>query len=95
MAQVAKSTYMTSATGRMPHSAAPRAVPTMPASEIGVWRMRPGNFSSMPRVTAYGPPWAMTSSPSTIMLSSRSISSWSASRNASRMLFFGISLLLG
>src|SRR6266849_2054709 len=45
----------------------------------------------MPRVTAYGPPWAMTSSPRTIIVSSRAISSCRASRKASRMLIFGMS----
>src|SRR6266511_2312886 len=48
----------------------------------------------MPRVTAYGPPCIMTSSPSTIMRSSRAISSCRASRKASRRLIFGISLVL-
>ena len=52
MAQVMKSTYMISATGRSPHMAAPTAVPTMAASEMGVWRIRSGYFSAMPRVTA-------------------------------------------
>src|SRR5215467_4064608 len=47
----------------------------------------------MPRVTAYGPPCAMTSSPSTMMLSSRAISSCKASRRASRRLIFGMSFL--
>src|SRR6266446_2277280 len=44
----------------------------------------------MPRVTAYGPPWAMTSSPRMIIVSSRAISSCRASRKASRMLIFGM-----
>src|SRR6266478_2902434 len=48
----------------------------------------------MPRVTAYGPPCIMTSSPRTIIVSSRAISSCRASRKASRRLIFGIGLLL-
>src|SRR4030095_15520980 len=44
----------------------------------------------MRRVTAYGPPWAMTSSPRMLIVSSRAISSCRASRKASRMLIFGM-----
>ena len=51
MAQVMKSRYMISTTGRMPASAAPTPSPTMPASAIGVSKMRSGHFSAMPWVT--------------------------------------------
>ena len=51
MAQVMKSTYMISTTGRMPASAAPTPSPTIPASAIGVSNIRSGHFSAIPRVT--------------------------------------------
>ena len=40
MAIPEKSTYMSSATGRIPRSAEPSAAPMMAASEIGVFRTR-------------------------------------------------------
>jgi hypothetical protein len=81
-----KSTYMISATGRVPVAAAPTAAAAMTSSEIGVSRMRSGpNSSTSPLVTPKTPPppQIATSSPITKMVGSRRISSRSASFSAS------------
>src|ERR1700742_2314728 len=59
-----KSSYMISAIGRMPWSAAPIAAPASAISEIGVLRTRCGpNSSSIPAVTPIEPPISAMSSP--------------------------------
>ena len=69
-----------SATGRWPWSAAPTAAPTMSDSAMGVSTTRSGpNSSSKPAVTLKAPPSVAMSSPRQKTLSSRSISSRSAS----------------
>src|SRR6185437_7755895 len=80
-----KSMNCISHTGRMPMCAAPAAAPTIAASEIGVsiTRCAPKR-SSNPSVTLNAPPYAPMSSPSMKTLASRSISSNSAWRIASR-----------
>ena len=80
-----KSMNCISTTGRIPMCAAPAAAPTMPISEIGesITRSSP-NFASSPSVTLNAPPNAPMSSPSMKTFGSRSISSNSASRIASR-----------
>ena len=85
VASVRKSSYMTSATGRIPCIAAPMAVPTSAISEIGVFRTRSGpNSSSMPCVTPIEPPISAMSSPMMKTSSSFRIACESASRTASR-----------
>ena len=80
-----KSSYMISATGRMPWSAAPMAAPASAISEIGVLRTRVGpNSSSIPCVTPIEPPISAMSSPMTKTSSSWRIAWTSASRTASR-----------
>ena len=84
-ASVRKSSYITSATGLIPWTAAPIAVPTSAISEIGVLRTRSGpNSSSIPTVTPIEPPISAMSSPITNTSSSRRIACTSASRTASR-----------
>src|SRR5262249_51140719 len=80
-----KSTNMSSATGRIPAVAAPIAAPMNADSEIGVSSTPPGNLWYSPFVTPSTPPQASISpgdpsppalsSPMTMTLSSRSISS--------------------
>ena len=80
-----KSSYMISATGRIPCSAAPIAAPASAISEIGVLRIRSGpNSSSIPAVTPIDPPISAMSSPITNTPSSSRIACESASRTASR-----------
>ena len=80
-----KSSYMISATGRMPCIAAPMAAPASAISEIGVLRTRSGpNSSSIPCVTPIEPPISAMSSPmmkTSVVLAHRVDS---ASRTASR-----------
>jgi hypothetical protein len=87
IASVMKSTYITSATGRRPVTAAPTARPTIPSSVSGVSRTRSGpNSAISPSVTRKMPParpQTPTSSPMTNTRLSRRISSMRASRNAS------------
>src|SRR5690242_18102531 len=79
-----KSSYMISATGRIPCIAAPIAAPTIAISEIGVLRTRSGpNSSTRPWVTPIEPPISAMSSPMTKTSSSPRIASASASRTAS------------
>ena len=57
IARVAKSTNMTSTTGRSPVAAAPVAIPMTVASLIGVSRILPfPNSSARPLVAPNGPP---------------------------------------
>src|SRR6185312_8358340 len=80
-----KSMNCISQTGRMPMCAAPAAAPTMAASEMGVSITRDSPyFASKPSVTLNAPPYAPMSSPNTKTFGSRSISSNSAWRIASR-----------
>ena len=80
-----KSSYMISATGRMPCIAAPIAVPASAISEIGVLRTRSlPNSSSIPAVTPIEPPISAMSSPMMKTSSSWRIAVDSASRTASR-----------
>src|SRR5205809_2521311 len=89
-----KSSYMISATGRMPCSAAPIAAPASAISEIGVFRTRAGpNSSSIPCVTPIEPPISAMSSPRTKTSSSSRIAVESASRTASRYETSGIDVL--
>src|SRR5687768_10965855 len=86
-----KSMNCISTTGRIPMCAAPAAAPTIPISEIGesTTRCSP-NFAMSPSVTLNAPPYAPMSSPRQKTFSSRSISSMSASRIASRYVISGI-----
>src|SRR5436853_4921879 len=91
-----KSSYMISATGRMPCIAAPMAAPASAISEIGVLRTRSGpNSSSIPCVTPIEPPISAMSSPMTKTSSSARIAVASASRTASRYESSGIDVLQG
>src|SRR6478672_4246932 len=70
-----KSTNISSTIGRMPSTAAPVARPMNAVSEIGVSSTRVGpNLSSRPVVEEKMPPYAPTSSPSTMTDGSASIS---------------------
>ena len=72
-------------TGRSPMCAAPAAAPTNPVSLMGVSMTRSApNRSSSPSVTLNAPPYAPMSSPMQNTLGSRSISSNSPWRMASR-----------
>src|SRR5664279_2134822 len=86
-----KSMNCISTTGRIPMCDAPAAAPTKPASEIGVsiTRFSP-YFAISPSVTLKAPPYAPMSSPMQKTLPSRSISSKSASRIASRYVISAI-----
>src|SRR5579871_1883188 len=79
--------------GRIPVMAAPIATPAIPASEIGVSRMRSWpNSSDRPRVTVNAPPnppGMPMSSPRQKTVGSRSISSRIPSRNASAIVICG------
>src|SRR5689334_4607025 len=89
-----KSSYMISATGRMPCMAAPIAAPASAISEIGVLRTRSGpNSWSIPCVTPIEPPISAMSSPMTKTSSSSRIAVTSASRTASRYESSGIDVL--
>src|SRR3954462_10794866 len=89
-----KSSYMISATGRMPCIAAPIAVPASAISEIGVLRTRAGpNSASIPCVTPIEPPISAMSSPVMKTSSSSRIAVASASRTASRYGISGIDVL--
>src|SRR3954451_24026647 len=89
-----KSSYMISATGRMPCIAAPIAVPASAISEIGVLRTRCGpNSASMPCVTPIEPPISAMSSPMMKTSSSSRIAVTNASRTASRYVSSGIDVL--
>src|SRR5205085_2713177 len=89
-----KSSYMISAIGRMPWSAAPIAAPASAISEIGVLRTRSGpNSSRRPCVTPIDPPISAMSSPMMKTLSSLRIAVASASRTASRYDTSGIDVL--
>src|ERR1700749_4533020 len=91
-----KSSYMISATGRMPCSAAPIAAPASAISEIGVLRTRSGpNSASRPCVTPIEPPISAMSSPMMKTSSSSRIAVASASRTASRYVSSGIDVLQG
>src|SRR5215470_16630196 len=93
-ARVMKSSYMISATGRMPCIAAPIAVPASAISEIGVLRTRSlPNSSSIPAVTPIEPPISAMSSPMMKTSSSWRIAVDSASRTASRYVSSGIDVL--
>jgi hypothetical protein len=86
IARAVKSTYMISATGRMPVTAAPQASPAIASSEIGVSRTRsvPNSLIRL-SVTPKMPPPAPQmpiSSPSRKTVGSRRISSRSASLSA-------------
>ena len=84
-AHAMKSANCISATGRIPMCAAPAAAPTIAISEIGVsiTRISPKRACN-PSVTLNAPPNAPMSSPRQMTFASRSISSTSASRMASR-----------
>src|SRR4051812_16981441 len=90
-----KSPYCTSAMGRMPVIAAPMATPAIPASEIGVSRMRScPNSSGRPSVTVNAPPkppGTPISSPRQKTVGSRRISSRIPSRSASAIVIVGMS----
>src|SRR5581483_1123054 len=89
-----KSSYMISATGRMPCIAAPIAVPASAISEIGVLRTRSlPNSSSSPCVTPIEPPISAMSSPMMKTSSSWRIAFDSVSRTASRYESSGIDVL--
>ena len=76
MASVTKSMNMISTMGFKPVIAAPTAIDTMLASEIGVSRTRAGpKASSSPRVALNEPPASATSSPNRITLWSARIAS--------------------
>src|SRR5512134_2147265 len=78
-----KSANSISTTGRMPLRAIPIAIPTMPPSFSGVSITRSApNRAINPSVARKTPPSLPTSSPRTITLGSRAISSRSASRIA-------------
>src|SRR3569623_2383317 len=77
--------------GRIPMCDAPAAAPTNPASEIGVSITRCSPYLAIsPSVTLVAPPYAPMSSPMQKTLLSRSISSKSASRIASRYVISAI-----
>jgi hypothetical protein len=76
---------ISSTTGRRPVIAAPTPMPTIVFSEIGVSRTRfSPNSSSRPAVTLKAPLNTPMSSPISITVSSRCISSRSAALSASR-----------
>src|SRR6185503_14140650 len=80
-----------SQTGRQPAIDRPTAVPRIPASASGVSTQRFGpKRSSSPAVARKTPPARPTSSPMTMTLSSRSISTWRASLTASTSVLLGI-----
>ena len=83
IAHVARSANMISGTGLSPVIAAPTEKPIIADSLIGVARIWFGNRSIIPAVVPHTDP-IVTSSPKTKTRSSRSISSKSASRIASR-----------
>src|SRR5665213_88427 len=86
-----KSMNCISTTGRIPMCDAPAAAPTKPASEIGVSITRCSPYLARgPSVTLKAPPYAPMSSPMQKTLASRSISSKSASRIASRYVISAI-----
>src|SRR5436305_15051147 len=86
-----KSMNCISTTGRIPMCDAPAAAPTNPASEIGVSITRCSPYLAIsPSVTLNAPPYAPMSSPMQKTLLSRSISSNSASRIASRYVISAI-----
>src|SRR6058998_2004415 len=92
MAHVTKSAKCMSTTGTRPVTAAPKAEPTMAASEIGAFSTRSGpNSSIRPLVTPNGRPSTM-SSPMQYTRGSRRISSRSASLSASPTSSFMTSL---
>src|SRR6478736_2619598 len=96
VASVRKSSYMISATGRIPWIAAPIAAPASAISEIGVLRTRSGpNSSSSPCVTPIEPPISAMSSPMMKTSSSARIACTSVSRTASRYVSSGIDVLQG
>src|SRR5688500_11678660 len=89
-----KSMNCISTTGRMPMWAAPAAAPTIPASLIGVSMTRASpKRSASPSVTLNAPPYAPMSSPMQKTFGSRSISSESPCRIASRKVDSAISAL--
>src|SRR3954463_3460673 len=89
-----KSSYMISAIGRMPCSAAPIAAPASAISEIGVLRTRSlPNSPSRPWVTPIEPPISAMSSPMMKTSSSSRIAVAIASRTASRYVISGIDVL--
>src|SRR3954468_14911789 len=89
-----KSSYMISATGRMPCIAAPIAAPASAISEIGVLRTRSlPNSPRSPCVTPIEPPISAMSSPMMKTSSSSRIAVTSASRTASRYVRSGIDVL--
>src|SRR3954449_1647711 len=93
-ASVMKSSYMISATGRIPCIAAPIAAPASAISEIGVLRTRSlPNSSSRPCVTPIEPPISAMSSPMMKTSSSSRIAVTNASRTASRYVSSGIDVL--
>src|SRR5436309_6301646 len=93
-ARVMKSSYMISATGRIPCIAAPIAAPASAISEIGVFRTRSApNSASSPCVTPIEPPISAMSSPMMNTSSSARIAVASASRTASRYVSSGIDVL--
>src|SRR4051794_31375892 len=86
-----KSANWISATGRRPLIAAPIEAPTIIDSVNGVSMTRSSpNSAQRPSVARKTPPFLPTSSPRTITLSSRVISSRSPSRIASMNVFRGI-----
>src|SRR4051812_32817323 len=86
-----KSANCISATGRMPSTAAPTAVPTIADSASGVSHTRSGPNSSMkPSVTLNAPPKAPMSSPRQNTVSSWRISSRRPSEIAWRYVISGI-----
>src|SRR5918997_2509215 len=88
-----KSANCISATGRRPYTAAPIAAPAIIPSVSGVSRTRLSPyFAQRPSVAPKTPPFLPTSSPRTMTRSSRSISSSSPWRIASRMFSSAISV---
>ena len=67
-----KSPNMISITGRLPHTALPKAAPTSASSEIGVSKTRSSPyFSDRPGVVTNTPPATAMSSPKRMTFSSR------------------------
>ena len=87
-----KSANWISATGRRPLTAAPIDAPTIidSVSGVSITRSSP-NSAHRPSVARKTPPFLPTSSPSTMTVSSRRISSASVSRIASMNVRGGIS----
>jgi hypothetical protein len=76
MAKVMKSMKEISTIGFSPDRAAPTAIPTIAASEIGVSRTRsPPNLSRKPRVAPQTPPAPATSSPNSTKVGSAAMAS--------------------